>query len=291
VIRSNSSARSTPRRPDRSGAVRIAVTSGKGGVGKTSLTINLAVALARLGHRVGVVDADFALGNVDVMLGLVPERHLGAVLEGQATVEDIALEGPAGVRIIPGGSGVRALTSFDRHQWVLVSDAIDRAGAGLDFLLLDTATGIGDSVIDVLDLADYVLLVTSYDPAAVLDAYAVIKLVSALRRQTPIGVVVNGVRAAADADAVYQQIALATERYLGRTLRNEGYIPDDEALRESTIAQTLLVGSDTASPAADCIRRLARRLASAESGAGPWPVRSTSRATLPLFSPEVDRCA
>jgi flagellar biosynthesis protein FlhG len=89
-------------------ATRIAVTSGKGGVGKTSLTVNLAVAMARLGHRVGIIDADFALGNIDVMLGLTPEDHLGAVLDGVKTVGEITLDGPSGVRVIPAGSGVRA---------------------------------------------------------------------------------------------------------------------------------------------------------------------------------------
>src|SRR5690348_7785645 len=98
-------------------AMKIAVTSGKGGVGKTSLTVNLGVALARLGHRVAIVDADFALGNVDVMLGLAPELHLGSVLCGEQTIDDITLEGPHGVRVVPAGSGVRAMTQLDTHEW------------------------------------------------------------------------------------------------------------------------------------------------------------------------------
>src|SRR5690606_1216477 len=118
-------------------ATRIAVTSGKGGVGKTSLTINLAVAMARLGHRVGILDADFALGNIDVMLGLTPDQHLGAVLDGVLRVQDVTLDGPAGVRIIPAGSGVRALTALDDERWLRLVAAIDEAGRELDFLFFD----------------------------------------------------------------------------------------------------------------------------------------------------------
>src|SRR6185503_13087647 len=106
-------------------AMKIAVTSGKGGVGKTSLSVNLAVAMARLGHRVAVVDADFALGNIDVWLGLTPRAHLGDVIDGTKTVDEIALVGPSGLRVIPAGSGVRALTAFDGERWARLVAAID----------------------------------------------------------------------------------------------------------------------------------------------------------------------
>jgi len=160
-------------------ATRIAVTSGKGGVGKTSLAVNLAVAMSRLGHQVGLVDADFALGSVDVFLGLTPELHLGAVLSGARSISEVMLTGPSGIRVIPAGSGVRDLVSLDTARWSRMVDAMNDAGRDLDFLLFDTAPGIGDTVLDTIGLADYAVVITSFEPSAVVDAYAMIKLISA----------------------------------------------------------------------------------------------------------------
>jgi flagellar biosynthesis protein FlhG len=253
-------------------ATRIAVTSGKGGVGKTSLTVNLGVALARLGHRVGIVDTDFALGNIDVLLGLAPEQHLGAVLDGTRAVGDVTIAGPAGVRIIPAGSGLRALTSLDDARWDRLVRALHEAGRDLDFLLFDTATGISDNVIDVLGLADYVLVLTSYEPTAVVDAYAVIKVLSAIEPAKPIGVVVNAAQNADEAGVVYRQIALAADRFLGRSLRDDGFVLEDRAVRDAIIAQAALLDERADSPAIHGYRRLAARLAAARTGAdSPWP--------------------
>jgi len=280
------SARPRPR------ATRIAITSGKGGVGKTSLTINLAVAMGRLGHRVGIVDADFALGNVDVLLGLTPDRHIGAVLDGLKAVDEITLDGPSGVRIIPAGSGVRALTSLDDKKWTRLVGALDDAGRDLDFLLFDTATGIADSVLDVIALADYVLVVTSYDPAAVVDAYAVIKLVIASDAAKSIGVVVNSARDAEEGGLVFRQISLAADRFLGRSVRYDGYVLEDRSIKDAALSQMPLVGSELAGPAGGCIRRLATRLtATRPSGAGPWapgPIPVPSQNSAELGAP---RCA
>ena len=275
-------------------ATRIAVTSGKGGVGKTSLTINLAVAMARLGHRVGILDADFALGNIDVMLGLTPETHLGAVLDGLCPVADVTLDGPSGVRVIPAGSGVRALASLDDDRWLRLSAAIDDAGRDLDFLLIDTATGIGDNVLDVIRLADYALVVTSYDPAAVVDAYALIKLVSAADRHKPIGVVVNSARDSDEGGLVFRQISMAADRFLGRTLRYDGHVLEDRRVRDAACAQSpLLLTADATGPATGCIRRVAARLMTTRPGpGGPWP--ATPRPVVPPAEPasmEAPRCA
>jgi flagellar biosynthesis protein FlhG len=273
-------------------ATRISVTSGKGGVGKTSLTINLAVAMARLGHRVGILDADFALGNVDVLLGLTPEQHLGAVLEGLKAVDEVMLDGPSGIRIIPAGSGVRAMTALDDTKWPRLVAAIDQAGRDLDFLLIDTATGISDNVLDVVGLSDYVLVVTSYEPAAVVDAYAVIKLVTASHAGKPIGVVVNSARDAEEGGLVFRQISLAADRFLGRSLRYDGHVLEDRSVKDSGLAQMPLVGSDLGGPALGCIRRLATRLtATRPSGTGPWPagpMPTTGTTTSAMGAP---RCA
>ncbi|MEZ5316932.1 MAG: MinD/ParA family protein [Vicinamibacterales bacterium] len=259
----------TPARPP---ATTIAVTSGKGGVGKTSLTINLAVSMARLGHRVGILDADFALGNIDVLLGLTPEHHLGAVLDGTKRVGDVMLEGPSGVRIIPAGSGVRELAALDEVRWARLREAIREAASMLDFLLIDTATGLTDNVLDLVQLADYVLVLTSYDPAAVVDAYAMIKCITAGNRQKEIGVVVNSASDAEQGTIVFRQISLAADRFLNRQLRYDGHVVEDHAVRDAGLTQSPLVGSDNPGPAGRCIRRLACKLvASRPSASGPWP--------------------
>jgi flagellar biosynthesis protein FlhG len=267
------------------------VTSGKGGVGKTCLSANFAIAIARLGHQVGVIDADFGLGNLDVVLGLSPEQHLGAVLDGSKTVAEITVEGPSGVRVMPAGSGVRSLTALKRRQWSRFSGAVDEFGRGLDFVLFDTASGISDNVLDVIGLSDYVLVVTSYDPAAVVDAYAVIKLISAADRQKPIGVVVNAAHDAEEAHLVFRQISLAADRFLGRTLHYDGHVLEDGSMRDATLAQTPVVGPDSFGSASRCIRRVACRLAAARpTSAGPWSPHAGPIVPA-LSSMETPQCA
>lgn len=281
--------KSAPRR-----AMRIAVTSGKGGVGKTSIAINLAVALARLGHKVGLFDADFALGNVDVMLGLTPRTHLGAVLSGDRTIDEITIDGPSGIRVIPAGSGVRALTDLTDLQWQRLAKALDEVSAALDFVVIDTASGISDNVLDLVDLADYALVVTSYEPAAIVDSYATVKLISAADRTRDIGVVVNASKDAAEAELVFRQLSLAADRFLERSIRYDGYIVRDPHVHEAALDQAPVVGRDDAGPAGRCFRRLAQRLAASRpSGGSPWPVRHAALVPqmVATVNPEAPRCA
>jgi flagellar biosynthesis protein FlhG len=277
-------------------AVRVAITSGKGGVGKTSVTINLATALTRLGHRVGVLDADFALGNVDILLGLTPTRHIGAVIAGQSTLDEVAVTAPGNFRVFPAASGVRNLTTLDAGQWTRLAAMLAEAATGRDFLLIDTATGVSDNVIHTIGLADYALVVTSYDPAALVDAYAVVKLVTGADRVKPIGVVVNGVHDPNEGDLVFRQLALAANRFLGRSLRYDGYILNDPQLREAGRHQTVVVGDGTA-VSSRCFRRLARRVANWRPAvSGPWPMPPAT-APVPFVpaadeeSTEAPRCA
>lgn len=252
-------------------AWRVAITSGKGGVGKTSVTVHVARALAEQGLRVGVVDADLALGNIDVMLGLSPRWHLGHVIAGERTLDDILLEGPNGIRIAPAGSGVRSLTSLDAAQWVRLSQAIDEFAARVDVLLLDTATGIADTVLDVVALADCTLVVTTFDPAALVDAYAVVKLVDALGHGTDIGVLVNATRRLTDADTAFRQLSLVSERFLGRTLRDAGAIAHDTEVHAAAQQTRTLNSTDGA--ARRGFHELARRLATWAPPARPSTAR------------------
>jgi len=269
-----------PESPTR--ARRIAVTSGKGGVGKTSLAINLAVAAARLGHRVAILDADFSLGNVDVLLGLAASRHLGAVVAGSSRLEEITIDGPSGVRVIPAGSGVPTLSRPDAAMWARLRRLVDDASAEMDYLFIDTGPGISDTVLDVIGLTDHVVVVTCPDLAAMVDAYALIKLVTAADADKPIGIVVNVVTDADEGAAVYRHIATATERFLGRTLRYEGSVPADPLLRAAGLCQTPLIGAPIRSAAERCIRRIASRLLRADQNSGPWPAPHQRHAAPPM---------
>ena len=273
----------------------IAITSGKGGVGKTSVVINLAASLARLGHRVGVIDADFGLGNVDVQLGLAPEFHLGHVLSGEKTIDEITVAGPHGISIIPAGSGIRALTQLGKEQWATFEAIITAISARLDYLLLDTAAGISDNVVELLKLAERIVVVTNFEPAAVVDAYAVVKIVNGAAPNKEVGIVVNASRDGDEAGQVFRQLDVASSRFLNRRLRYLGFIVHDTALRDSILEQRPVVSHVPQSAASRCFRVLASRLAGMTPG-GNAGIRIASRATVEsarpaFFAQEASRCA
>jgi flagellar biosynthesis protein FlhG len=251
----------TPAASARRRGISVGVTSGKGGVGKTSVAVNVAASLATLGYRVGLLDADFGLGNVDVMLGLTPGAHVGAVLAGEASLGSVLLDGPGGLRVIPAGSGIRALTSLTPDQWTRLGHLIASATSELDFLLVDTAPGIWDNVIDLARLLDRTVVVTSHEPTAIVDAYAMAKLLTAAAPHREIGVVVNAARDARDGHTVFRQLDAAAHRFLKRRLRYDGYVVRDPKVSESTVDQRPVVTFAPEAPASRCFRRLALRLA------------------------------
>lgn len=257
--------------------VTIAVTSGKGGVGKTNVVVNLAVSLARLRQRVAIVDADFGLGNVDVLLGLAPASHLGHVLTGEKTMAEIAVTGPHGVQVIPASSGVRALTALTPEQWTRLREALDDIAPSFDFVIIDTAAGVSDNVMEMLAVADRVLVVTALEPTAVVDAYALIKLLTAANPSREIGLLVNNARDANEAELVFAQLDCAVERFLQRRLHYYGFIPHDPAVREAILVQRPLVDHLPQSLAGRNFRILASRL----SGAMPGDERRLRLVTRP----------
>jgi flagellar biosynthesis protein FlhG len=268
----------------------IAITSGKGGVGKTNVVINLGVALARLRHRVAIVDADFGLGNVDVLLGLAPTAHLGAVLSGEARVDDILMDGPSGVKVMPAGSGVRSLTALTPVQWDRLNDALEEVADSVDFLLIDTASGVSDNVIDLLVRASRVLVVTSIEPTAVVDAYAVIKLISTAGAPREIGLLVNNAVDAHEAELVFAQLQVAAERFLHRRLIYFGFIPHDPAVRESVLMQRAVVEHLPQAAASRSFRLLAARLSNTSAGEERG-LRLVARPARPASGPEAPQCA
>lgn len=282
--------------PPRRGAV-LTITSGKGGVGKTSLTVNVAAALARAGHRVGVLDGDVGLGNVDVMLGLTTDAHLGDVLSGEKTLADITVQGPDGISVIPAGNGIRALTTLNNPQWQRLVDVVDAARQERDFLLIDTAPGVSDNVIGLAGLSDRVVVVTSYEPTAIVDAYAVIKLLTTADGDREVGVVVNAVRDADQGELVFRQLSAAATRFLGVKLRYYGFVIRDASVGDAVLEQRPVVGRTPEAPASRCFRRLALRFANWTRTA---PVASRPSLPAPPMAPftpedfarlEAPRCA
>lgn len=275
--------------PSKRAATVLAVTSGKGGVGKTNLAINISVALARLGHRVAIVDGDLGLGNVDVMLGLTPERHVGHLIAGEKTLAEVLVDGPRGLRVLPAGSGVPALTALSPEQRRRLHAAIEQLRADADFVVIDTAPGISDNVVETLRLAHHVLLVTSLDPAALVDSYALAKVLWKVADRAEIGLVANGVRDGAEGRLAFRQIDRAATRFLGHHLRYLGFIPEDPAVREAMVDQRPLVEHLPQAPASRCLRLLATRLASLQSG--PGGVRLLPPAGPAPDATEVSQCA
>jgi flagellar biosynthesis protein FlhG len=253
----------------RLGAVTIAVTSGKGGVGKTSVVVNLAVALARLRNRVAILDADFGLGNVDVLLGLAPTAHLGHLLAGEKSIHDIMVPGPLGVQIIPASSGLRELTALTPTQWQRLTKGLETVCSEVDFLLIDTAAGISDNVIELLISSQRVLVVTSMEPSAVVDAYALIKVLTVADARKEIAVLVNATRDSEEAELVFRQLDVAATRFLQRRLHYYGFVTQDPAVREAILVQRPIVDHRPQSPASRCFRILASRIAGLSPTGGP----------------------
>ncbi len=264
----------------------IAIASGKGGVGKSTLAVNVAVALAKLGRRVGVIDGDFGLGNVDILLGLTPVVHLGHFLDGERSLAEITLQGPAGVRIVPAGSGIPRLTALTSVQRGRLKFAIDELSRMLDVLIIDTASGISNNVTETIVLADRALLVTSLEPAAVVDAYATARVLSGVAPALELGIVVNGVRTRDEARLAFRQIDIAATRFLTRSVAYYGFIAEDAAVRDAVLMQRSVVEEAPQSPASRGYRALAARLAGLDPTNGQSIDVDVVRA-----AEEISRCA
>jgi flagellar biosynthesis protein FlhG len=283
---------SAPEHSPAHGPVTITVTSGKGGVGKTNVVVNLAVALARLHHRVAVLDADFGLGNVDVLLGLAPPYHIGHVLTGERTLAEIMVTGPLGIQIIPASSGSKELTALTPRQRRRLTEALETLRETFDFLLIDTAAGISDNVLDTARGSSLALVVTSVDPTAVVDAYAMVKLLTKHDARLEIGLIVNDSRDSDDAQLVHTQLDIAATRFLQRRLHYYGHISHDEALRTAVLVQRPVVDHEPQAPSSRCFRSIACRLSGMTKGGPGLRVVASQAAPSPAPVPaEALQCA
>ncbi len=254
----------------------IAVTGGKGGVGKTSVAVNLSTALASTGKRVMLLDGDLGLANVDVFLGLSPRYTMAHVLSGERTLEEIILESPQGFQVVPGASGVADLANLSAAGHLGLIQAFSGLSARIDTLIIDTSAGIAHSVVQFTQAAQHVLLVVCDEPASMTDAYALIKVMSRQYGVTRFNVVANIVRAPGEGEELFAKLMRVTGRFLEVTLNYVGEIPDDPYLRRAIREQRPVVAAFPASPAARAFKKLALQ-------ADKWPVPDCPRGNLEFF--------
>lgn len=205
----------------------VAVTSGKGGVGKTNVSINLALALTERDKTVTLMDADLGLANIDVLLNLKPLRNLSHVIEGDCELKDILIDGPNNVRIIPASSGIKMMQQLSPAQNAGLIHAFDELEESTDFLIVDTSGGLSDSVVRFCSAAQEILVVVCNDPASIADAYAVIKTLNREYHMHRFQIVVNKAQNDAEGCALFEHMRSVTEQFLDVVLKLEAVIPED----------------------------------------------------------------
>ena len=251
----------------------ITVTSGKGGVGKTNVVVNLAVGLARVGKRVLVLDADLGLGNIDVLLGLVPRYTLEQVLCGSHHLSDIILQGPAGIQVLPAGSGLPHLTSLTDSQQLILQTELEYVAGTVDVLLIDTGAGVSPNVTYFAAAAQETIVVVSPEPTSLTDAYALIKVLSRQHRERRFNVLVNMVKNQREAAQTFRKLDVAAERFLNIRLEYLGFIPLDDYLPMSVIEQKAVIERFPCSPASRAFIQLAKKVAE-------WPDPQLPKSTV-----------
>ena len=242
----------------------IAVTSGKGGVGKTNITVNLAIALKRRGHRVLVIDADLGMANVDVMLGTASRRHLLDLLRPEVKLDDVIVETPHGIQYISGGSGIEKALEYDHAEKLLLQQKLADCAARADLILVDTGAGLGRNVMDFILAADEVLLVTTPEPTSLTDAYAVMKAYSIYAAQKNLRLIINRVYEQKESREVAAKMQRAAEKFLHMPVDCLGYVFEDTAVTKAVRRQTPLIKAEPNTPAARCIDALAEALVTGE---------------------------
>ncbi|MES9946899.1 MAG: MinD/ParA family protein [Candidatus Thiodiazotropha sp.] len=254
----------------------IAVTGGKGGVGKTSISANLGVAFAELGRRVLLLDADLGLANLDVILGLHAERNLSHVMQGECSLEDVLVTGPKGMRVVPGASGIQHMAEMTPAENAGLIHAFSEVANDVDVLLIDTAAGISDLVISFSRAAQEQIVVVCDEPASITDAYAIIKLLNREHGISRFRILANMVKSVQEGRDLYNKMCRVTDQYLDVMLNYMGSIPYDEQLRKAVRSQKPVVEAYPRSRVAQAFKNLAKK-------ADNWPVPSGVSGDLQFF--------
>ncbi|MFT5755322.1 MAG: flagellar biosynthesis protein FlhG [Alteromonadaceae bacterium] len=254
----------------------IAVSGGKGGVGKTNISLNTAIALAQLGKKVLVLDADLGLANVDVMLGLRVQRNLSHVLSGECELDDIIIEGPAGIKVIPATSGTQSMVDLTPAEHAGLIRAFSDMKTVFDVLIVDTAAGISDMVLSFCRASQDVLLVVCDEPTSITDCYALMKLLSRDHGIFKFKVVANMVRSPGEGQQLFGKLSKVSDRFLDVALDLVGVVPYDENIRKSVRKQKAIVEAFPDSPASKAIINLAKNIIK-------WPIPHRASGHLEFF--------
>ena len=256
-------------RKDRGHARVIAVTSGKGGVGKTSISVNLAISLAEKGNRVILLDADLGLANVEVLLGLNSIYNLQHVITGEKTMTQILVKGPGGVAVVPGTSGLSKLADLSVKGRDNIMAGLKQLQERADFIIIDTMAGIGCSAVAFVVAADEVLLISTPEPSSIVDAYGMLKTTFQKRDDAVVRLIVNMVLNKKQASLVYSKLSNAAQQYLGRKLSYVGMIPRDPHVAQAVMQSHPFCIRYPSTAASKSVHAIADRIISQKIASGP----------------------
>ena len=254
----------------------IAIASGKGGVGKTNLSVNIGIALAEKGQRVALLDADMGLANVDILLGVYPNFNLSHVLSGDKTLAEIMLDGPSGLKVIPGASGIQKMSELSTIEQAAVIHAFSEMDQDLDVLIVDTAAGISGNVVNFARACQEIIVIVCDEPTSLTDAYAFIKLLNRDYGLSNFHVITNMVKTVQQGRALFQKLTNVTDHYLDVTLRFLGAIPYDDYLRKSVQQQTPVVVAFPQSKSSIAMKEIAEKIDS-------WPLKTQTGNYIEFF--------
>ena len=240
----------------------IAITSGKGGVGKTNIVANLGFTLAGMGKKVLILDADWGLGNLDVLLGMAPKYNLSHVISGEKSLTDVIVNGPGDMQILPASSGIQELTSLTVDQKIRVLTQLDLLVDSVDVLLIDTAAGISTNVMDFNVTAQEILVVVSPEPTSLTDAYALMKVLSLKYAQKNCKLLVNQAGSVQEALDIFRQLEMVVKKFLAISIDYVGCVLYDDKVRQGVRRQKIVTETYPGAKASRCFAALAKRIAS-----------------------------
>lgn len=238
----------------------VAVTSGKGGVGKSNIAVNLAIRLSRMGRKVLLLDADLGTANVDVLCNLAPGGGLGHVVAGRRTLQEAMIEAPGGFRLIPGASGLAQMAALGEFERAHLMQQVRQLEQDHDLILIDTGAGVSPNVLSFALGADQLLVVTTPEPTAVTDAYAVIKVISHHRQDTDIRVLVNMVRDSEEGRMVFKRISAVCRQFLNLPTQYAGHVVNDPRVSMAVRRRRPFILDSPNCEASGCISQLAHRM-------------------------------